>query len=45
MDAIREDAQRTILTKEIRDAFTGGALYSRRGNRGRGSGHGRGGLG
>jgi len=32
----REYAERTTLTKEIGDASTGAALYSRGGNRGRG---------
>jgi hypothetical protein len=36
MDAIREYAERTTLTKEIGDASTGAAPYSRGGNRGRG---------
>jgi hypothetical protein len=42
MDAIREYAERTTLTKEIGDAFAGAALYFRGGRRGRGSvrGHG-----
>ena len=34
MDAIREYAERTTLTKEIGDASTGVALYSGGGNRG-----------
>jgi hypothetical protein len=34
MDAIREYAERTTLTKEIGDASTGAAIYSRGGNRG-----------
>jgi hypothetical protein len=36
MDAIHEYAKRTTLTKDIGDASTGPALYSRGGNRGRG---------
>jgi len=40
MDAIREYAERTTLTKEIGDASTGAALYTRGGNRGRGRGRG-----
>jgi len=36
MDAIRKYAERTTLTKEIGDASTGAAVYSRGGNRGRG---------
>jgi hypothetical protein len=36
MDAIREYAERTTLTKEIGDASTGVALYSHGGNHGRG---------
>jgi len=36
MDAIREYAERTTLTKEIGGASTRAALYSRGGNRGRG---------
>ena len=44
MDAICKYAERTTLTKEIRDASTGAALYSRGGNCGRGGqGGGRGG--
>jgi len=42
MDAIREYAEQMTLTQEIRDLSTGAALYSRGGNRGRGSSHGRG---
>jgi len=45
MDAIREYAERTTLTNQIRDASTRAALDSCGGNRGRGSGHGRGGGG
>ena len=45
LDAICEYAERTTRTKEIRDASTGAALYSRGGNCGRGIGRGRGGCG
>jgi len=45
MDAIREYAERTSLTKDIRDAFTGAVLYSCGGNRGCGSGCSRSGHG
>ena len=40
MDAIRKYAERTTQTKEIGDASTGAALYTRGGNCGRGCGRG-----
>ena len=46
MDALKEDAEQTTLTKEIGNAATGSALYTQHsGYRGRGCGQGRGGSG